>query len=339
MSYVPSPTRRVRWFLRRRLPSASAGVLFIVLLILSATRSSSFLSSSGLAGSMSEVAPLVLATLSVSAIALAGPSSVDLSIGPLIVFVNVVIVQWFVPSGLDSPVVLILLSIALAIAFECAQGFVIARLRLQPVIITLAGFLVLSGLDLVILPQPGGTVPAWLSGWGAPTGALSAPLWVMLAALLGWGLLGRTTAMKTVRLVGANERTAYVSGLPLIKARVIAHAVGGVFAGLSGLMLCALLESGDATQASGYTLQVLAALVLGGASLAGGRASAVGAVLGALDIYLISFALGTYNFGAKSSYVVQFSTGIVLVLALAGATGLIALGELRRRRARQTREA
>jgi len=333
MSAVPTRARSAQWLGRRQLPSATAAVLLIGLIAVVATRGSSLFSNSGLAGALPELAPLVLATLGVSAVALAGPSSVDLSVGPLLVFVNVVIVQWFVPAGFDSPVVLILLVVLVGVAFEVTLGFLIGRLRIQPVIVTLAGYLVLSGLALVILPQPGGAVPLWLASWGSPSSALSPPLYVLVVALIGWAALSRTTLMRNIRLAGANERTAYVSGLPLVWARVAAHTIAGIFIGLSGLMLAALLQSGDPTQGSTYTLEVIAALVLGGASLSGGRAGAVGAVLGSLDVYLIGYLLGTYNFGAKSSYVVQFSTGIVLVAALTGTTLVAAIAQARKRRA------
>jgi ribose transport system permease protein len=331
---APTRARTLHWSLRRQATAAPAAVLLVVLLVLTAARSSDFFRSAQLASELAAVAPLVLATIGISAIAQAGPSSVDLSVGPLMVFVNVVIVKWLVPAGLDTPLLLPILAMLVAIAFQAILGVLIGRLRLQPVVVTLAGYLVLTGLGLVVLPQPGGDIPIWLANWGSPSTVFSAPLGVLVIALLVWTLLARTTLMRNVRLAGANDRTAYVSGIPLVRARVVSHVVGGAFIGLAGLMLTGLLQSGDATQGSAYTLQAVAALVLGGASLAGGRAGALGALLGALDVYLISFVLGTFDFGAKSSYVIQFSTGIVLFIALVGATVTASVAQLYRRRSR-----
>lgn len=322
----------LRWALRRQLPCAASAALMVVLMIVVATRPGNFYSSGGLAAALAEFAPLALATLAISVVALAGEASVDLSIGPLMVLGNVIIVQWLVPAGLTSPVVLILLVVLIGITFHLIMGTVIATLRLQPVIVTLAGYLVLVGLNLVILPQPGGTAPEWLTGWGSPTSVLSAPLYMLIAAFGGWAVISRTTLVRNIKLAGANDRTAYVSGLPLIRARLSAHLIGGLYAGLGAVMLTALLGSGDPTQGPSFTLDALAGLILGGASLAGGRASALGALLGAIDIFMIGFVLGTYSFGAKASYVVEFSTGFVLMIALAGSAGIAIIAELRRRR-------
>ncbi|MGS0684336.1 ABC transporter permease [Nakamurella sp. GG22] len=133
-----------------------------------------------------------------------------------------------------------------------------------------------------------------------------------------------------LRLTGSNERTAYVSGIPIGVMRVTAHAVGGVFAGLAGLAFTGLIGSGDATQGTTYTLIAVTALVLGGTSLAGGAGGALGSVIGAIDIFLISYVLATFNLGSLSSFVVQLTYGVVLVAALMVA---VFLGRSRQRKA------
>ena len=319
------------WGFRREASSSVGMLLLIVLVVFSILRNSNFLTQDGMAGLLPEAAPLLLATMAVAAVAQAGPASIDLSIGPLMVLVNVVIVQWLVPAGLNNPVILIVLAMLIGIVFNVIMCVIISTVRIQPVIVTLSGFMVLTGLDLVIMPQQGGSVPTWLAAWGYPTGAVSPALWVLVIAILVWGVLSRTTVMRNIRLAGTNARTAYVNGIPLFWARVGAHIVGGLYAGLAGLMLTALLASGDPTQGAPYTLYAVAALVLGGASLKGGRVSVFGAVIGALDIYLIGFVLQTYNFGANSGFVTELITGLVLVVALAG-SGLIQFFHTRRSR-------
>jgi ribose transport system permease protein len=175
---------------------------------------------------------------------------------------------------------------------------------------------VLAGLNLVILPKPGGAAPAWLTAWGAGRSVFSPMLVVLVVAFLLWWGFTKTAIYTHLRLTGSNERTAFVSGLPIGVMRVTAHAVGGVFAGLAGLAFTGLIGSGDPTQGTTYTLIAVTALVLGGTSLAGGSGGALGSVIGAIDIFLISYVLATFNLGSLSSFVVQLTYGAVLVAAL-----------------------
>jgi ribose transport system permease protein len=317
---------------------AYAGVplgLLVVLLILAAIRGPDLFTSEGAAAALANMAPLILATLAIAPIAIAGRGGVDLAIGPLLGLVNVGIIHWLVENGVTSPVAIIAFAIGVAVAFEVVQGLLIATLRLQPVIVTLSGFLVLSGLNLTILDQPQGETPGWLSSWGSPTSVLSPVLAVIVIALVAWTLLSRSTAFRNIRLMGANERSAYASGVPLVRARVCAHAIAGVYAGVAGLLYTALIASGDPTFGQQYTLIVVTALMLGGVSLAGGRGGALGSVAGAVDVFLISYVLATFDFGSSASFVVQLAYGLVLVAALGA--GALASRILARRRRQQRR--
>ena len=95
-----------------------------------------------------------------------------------------------------------------------------------------------------------------------------------------------------------------------------AHAVGGIYAGLAAITFTSLISSGDPTQGTTYTLMAVTALVLGGANLAGGRGGAFGSLLGALNIYLITYALSTFSFGMVQSFVTDLAYGLMLVLSL-----------------------
>ena len=97
---------------------------------------------------------------------------------------------------------------------------------------------------------------------------------------------------------------------------IVAHAIAGIFAGLSAISFTALIGSGDPIQGTKYTLLGVTALVLGGASLVGGRGGAFGAILGALILYLINYSLVTFQFERLQSFVSDLSYGGVLVIAL-----------------------
>lgn len=308
--------RYVRSSLRPAAALSTPGVLLILLLTVSAFVTPELFSLSGLGGALGEGAPLILSVLAIMPVALSAPAAIDLSIGPLIVFVNVGIVQWLVPGGIGGPLPVFAFAILAGVAFEVLQGAVINLVRLQPVIVTLSGYLVLGGLNLIVLPQAGGTVPYWLGNLGSPTSIFSPALVVVAACFAGWGLLARTAFARNLRLVGGNERAAFVSGVRLTGTRLGAHAVAGAIAGVAGVMLTGLLQSADPTAGSSQTLMAVTALVVGGVSLSGGQGRALGAFLGAVDVFLIGNVLGTFQLGEASSFVTQVAYGVILVAAI-----------------------
>jgi ribose transport system permease protein len=186
----------------------------------------------------------------------------------------------------------------------------------QPIIVSLSGFLALSGINLVILPRPGGTAPEWMSSWGAGISIFSPVLFMVAAATIGWLIFSTTAFFGHLRLMGADERAAYTSGVRISVVRLGAHVVAGLFAGLASLAFTALISSGDPSQGTTYTLISVTALVLGGTSLAGGRATVIGSLLGALNLFLIGYVLATFNFDQVQGFVTDLSYGVILVLSL-----------------------
>ena len=189
-------------------------------------------------------------------------------------------------------------------------------MRVQPIIVSLSGFLALSGINLVILPRPGGTAPEWMSNWGAGTSIFSPALFMVAAATIGWLIFSTTAFYGHLRLMGSDERAAYTSGVRIGVVRIGAHVVSGLFAGLAALAFTALISSGDPTQGTTYTLISVTALVLGGTSLAGGRATVFGSLLGALNLFLIGYVLSTFDFGSVQGFVTDLCYGVILVLSL-----------------------
>jgi ribose transport system permease protein len=116
--------------------------------------------------------------------------------------------------------------------------------------------------------------------------------------------------------MGSDERAAYTSGVPITAVRIGAHLISGAFAGLAAICFTALISSGDPSQGTTYTLIAVTALVLGGASLGGGRGGVFGSFLGAVNLYLITFVLSTFNFGAVQSFVTNLAYGSILVASL-----------------------
>lgn len=290
--------------------------IFFTLLIFAVIRGPNLISSNGIGSAVIVVAPLILATYALTIIVMAGRAGVDLSIGPLIGFINVGMIQLFSVGFMESPIAFFLYAIGVGIAYQILQGLIIIFVRVQPIIVSLSGYLTLVGLNLIILPRPGGVAPDWMFSWGSGTTIFSATLVILALATIAWYIIAQTAFFGHLRLIGSDERAAYTSGVHINLVRLGAHVIGGVYAGLAAITFTALISSGDPTQGTTYTLMAVTALVLGGASLAGGRGSAFGSLLGALNIYLITYVLSTFNFGMVQSFVTDMAYGVMLVVSL-----------------------
>jgi ribose transport system permease protein len=290
--------------------------LFFALLAFAVLRSPNLMTSAGIGAAIIVVTPLILATYALMASAISGRGTVDLSIGPLIGFVNVTLIQLQAAGVLENPIVVFLYAMAAGALYQLIFALIVIYVRVQPIIVSLSGYLSLTGINLVILPRPGGMAPAFMAEWGYGTAIFSPILVILLIATAAW-LLFTTTAFYThLRLMGSDERAAYTSGVPITTVRIGAHLISGCFAGLAAICFTALISSGDPSQGTTYTLIAVTALVLGGASLAGGRGGVFGSALGAINLYLITFCLSTFNFGAVQSFVTNLAYGTILVVSL-----------------------
>lgn len=229
-------------------------------------------------------------------------------------------------------------TVAAGTAFGAMNGLIIVYGRLQPIIVTLATGAVAIGLALLIRPQPGGNVDADLNwavtnslrdlaetygwfengdaAWLQPIAWFPVPaLILILIALLVWVPFKRTVTGRTLYAIGSAEGAAFMSGLPINRAKLAAFTLGGFFAGCAGLYLAIQTGTGNADlpQAGSYTLNSIAAVVLGGVSLLGGVGSAIGALFGALILRTISFYFRILSIDPLLQSLVE---GIVLLLAV-----------------------
>lgn len=225
-------------------------------------------------------------------------------------------IQLFAAGFIESPIAFFLYAMGVGIAYQVLQGLIIIFVRVQPIIVSLSGYLMLVGLNLMVMSRPGGVAPDWMFPWGSGTTIFSATLVILVLATIGWYVISRTAFFGHLKLMGSDERAAYTSGVPINWVRLGAHAIGGIYAGLAAIAFTALISSGDPSQGTTYTLMAVTALVLGGANLGGGRGSAFGSLLGALNIYLITYVLSTFNFGTVQSFVTDLAYGVMLVVSL-----------------------
>lgn len=290
--------------------------LFFLLLGFAVLRSPSLMSSYGIGSAIIVATPLILATYALMASVISGRGTVDLSIGPLIGFINVTLIQLHGAGILSNPIAIFAYAIFIGALYQFLFSLIVIYVRVQPIIVSLSGYLALSGMNLVILPRPGGVAPQFMADWGLGTSIFSPVFAILVVASIAWLLFTRTAFYTHLRLMGSDERAAYTSGVPIYVVRIGAHLISGAFAGLAAITFTALISSGDPSQGTTYTLIAVTALVLGGASLAGGRGGVFGSFLGASNLYLITFVLATFNFGAVQSFVTNLAYGSILVISL-----------------------
>ncbi len=291
-------------------------LLIAVLMGIAVIRGPNLVSLSGFGSAIIVAAPLIMATYSLMALAVAGRGTVDLAVGPLLAFINVSIVKLNMLGIVTGPFGVFFLALGLGVLYQLMFAMIVIWVRVQPIIVALSGFLALSGINLVILQRPGGTAPEFMSSWGLGTTIFSPILLIVLIATAGWLLFTLTPFYANLRMMGYDERAAWTSGVRINIVRIGAHVIAGLFVGLGALCYTALISSGDPTQGTNMTLTAVTALVLGGVSLSGGRGGVTGALLGALNLWLIGYVLSTFNFGAIQAFVTQMSYGVILVVSL-----------------------
>jgi ribose transport system permease protein len=211
-------------------------------------------------------------------------------------------------------------AMVLGAAAGAVNGYFIAVLRLQPVVVTLATMFILMGVNLLIMPTPGGTVPSGIVQFftgDLVTDVIPAPLAIIAIGLAGWLLLRRSRLGTTLFAVGSSEPAAFANGINVVKTKFLAYVLAGALYGVGGLFLAAQTNTGDPLIGSGMLLHIFTATVLGGTSLNGGRGGCVGTVLGALTLMLTSSVLLTLDFSSPWTSIVE---ALILITAVLGAS-------------------
>jgi ribose transport system permease protein len=197
------------------------------------------------------------------------------------------------------------------------NGIIIVYGRLQPLIVTLATGAIYFGIALAIRPQPGGSVNFELADFMTRS-TLAVPhsaILLLLVVLLIWVPYRRSILGRAAYAIGSSEQAAYMSGVPIARARVLAFALAGLFAAIAGLLLTAVTYSGAAKMAiaNDYTLNSIGAVVIGGTSLFGGVGSAIGSIFGAFVMRTVGDLLIVFDINPVLQ---PLFVGIVLLVAV-----------------------
>jgi ribose transport system permease protein len=297
----------------RARPWGFALVATVILLIANELARTSFGAWNSWPANLADFAPFALAAMATTPAVLSGAGGIDISIGPLLNLVSVIIVGVLIPHGLGSIWVAVPIAVALGAAMGAINGVLVGVFRFQAVLATLCGLFVLTGVGLAIIAYPASGTTPWLSALGNKVGPIPGGLILILIPVIVWFALGRTAYKRALFSVGGDDLTAYSAGVNVTAVRIIAYTLGGVFAALAGIALAAATQSADPTQATQYTLPAIAAVAIGGTSLLGGRGSLVGSILGAAIMFMIQTLLDSL---AVNSNWLQVVYGAILIGAV-----------------------
>jgi ribose transport system permease protein len=205
-------------------------------------------------------------------------------------------------------------TIAIGLVVGVTNGLIISVLRLQPFLVTLAAWSMLSGVALLVLPIDGGSLPSgWMWFGSASFLGLSSSVWSLIVLFLFWLWFRDTRLGITIRATGSNERSAYLSGVSLTLVNMATYGLSGLFAALAALYLTTQTGAGSPTIGKDYILPSVAAAVIGGISLFGGRGGLSGMIIGAFVLTIIGNLVFVLS---VSSYWQPIMSGVILLVAV-----------------------
>lgn len=240
---------------------------------------------------------------------------IDLSVGAVMALTNCIASYLVIGSGTEMAFGIIVVLMA-GVGCGLLNGVLVVYGRLQPIVATLATASLFLGVALLLRPTPGGQIDYDLAD-AMTLDVLGIPTALIITAaviLLIWVPLRRSGLGLGLYAVGSSEQAAFQSGMPVPTIRLASFAMGGLFAGLAGLYFSFVTTTGDAGIGPNFTLNSIAAVVLGGVALRGGVGTLTGAVAGAFILKTIGALM---FFSGLPSLAQPFVEGLILAAAIA----------------------
>jgi ribose transport system ATP-binding protein len=303
----------------RRFVSGDYGPFFILLALIvllgiyTASISEFFLTTRAISGTLFLVSALAFVSMGQLIVLLTG--GIDLSVGPL-TGLTVVILSFFTGDDQGAGELILGLGIAAAAAMAVgfANGVLVRRIGLTPVIATLTTYIALQGVALLLRSTPAGYFRSdVVDALAAKVGPFPIAFLIVVVVTLGaeW-VLRRTRFGMELRAIGSNEIAAHRLGARVDRSVILAYVLCSLFTAAGGLLLSAQVGIGDPAVGVNYSLQSISAVVLGGASIFGGRGSFLGALAGAVLIQEITAATGFLGLGTAWQY---WLPGLLILIA------------------------
>ena len=310
---TPNVSGRSAWLRDNITKYFSFSAIIILLVALSLTQDN-FLGTSNLKNLLRDTAPLMIMSAGMTMVLLFG--SIDLSMGAVCSVSNVTYIHLML--AFQDSLAAMAVSLAFGLASGLALGIIHVKLKVPSFIASL-GFMSLWQSVALLITQNPESVPKAL--WGTVEwykiafGVVGLPLIVAIAIILFIHCVTRyTPSGRTIFAIGGNERTARVAGMGVDRTKILVFAINGVLAALAGIFLAANLRSSAPTIGDPFPLEIVAACALGGTSLAGGKGSELGTILGVFTVAIIENGM---NFIGVNAYYQNIVFGIFVLAAIA----------------------
>jgi ribose transport system permease protein len=309
------------------LKTYSPFIILIGLIIISTCLSPVFLSKENIFNVFRQQAPAML--LALGALVVIVTAGIDLSTGAGLALSNVVIayfitqLRFYTPSGVFLSIILGLL---IGLAFGCANGVIVAWLKMPSFIVTLAMMTIIRGVAYVItLGSPirlpvdpevhiGSSALFKFGQSGDPVTGMPLAAWVVIAFIVFfWFLMKYTTFGRLIVATGSNEDAARLAGINVKKYIFAAYAISGILAGVAGVLLTARAGIATPSAGTGFELNAIAAVVIGGASLSGGKGKVANTVVG---VFIIALIGNIMNLLSVPPYPQQIIQGAIIIIAV-----------------------
>ena len=266
---------------------------------------------SGIQALAISVLPLAFAAVAQAICVIAG--GIDLSIGSMMALTSVVAASQMEGRSEELGVAIVLATLVLGLALGAINGTVIVATRVPDIVVTLAMAFVWGGSALLVLRTPEGGSALWLKELVLGSAGIEwipkAAVVLLVVVAVIWIPLRRSTLGLSMYAIGSNQLAAFRSGVSVGRTKILAYAFTGLFAALAGLSLTASTGIGNPVPGP-YTLMSVAAVVLGGVSLAGGRGGVLGPILAVLILQLIQIDMAFMSLDPNLALVSQ---GLILI--------------------------
>ncbi|MCW2478658.1 ribose ABC transporter permease [Candidatus Symbiopectobacterium sp. NZEC135] len=305
-----------RWFSKEWLLEQKSLIALLILIAVVSSMSPNFFTVNNLFNILQQTSVNAIMAVGMTLVILT--SGIDLSVGSLLALTGAVAASIV---GLEVNALLAVFgALALGAAIGAGTGVIVAKGKVQAFIATLVMMLLLRGVTMVYTNgspiNTGFSDVADAFGWfgiGRPLG-IPTPIWLMVIVFIAaWYMLHHTRLGRYIYALGGNEAATRLSGISVDKVKIIVYALCGLLSALAGIIEVARLSSAQPTAGTGYELDAIAAVVLGGTSLAGGKGRIVGTLIGAL---ILGFLNNGLNLLGVSSYYQMIVKAAVILLAV-----------------------
>nr|WP_277750082.1 ribose ABC transporter permease [Falsirhodobacter deserti] len=294
-------------------PLALPLIGLIVVSVLMGFASDNFFSVSNIFNVLRQVSIIAILAVGMTFVILTG--GIDLSVGAVMALAGTIAAGLMVNMGMPGWVGL-LAGIGVGVVLGIFNGFLVAWGRMPAIIVTLATMGMARGLGLIYSGgYPISGIPSWISWFGVGRiGIVPVPVIAMVIIYaLAWVLLQRTAFGRHVYAIGGNELAAKLSGVKTQRVKLAVYAISGLTAALAAIILTGRLMSGQPNAGVGFELDAIAAVVLGGTAIAGGRGLILGTLIGAILLGILNNGL---NLMGINPYMQDVIKGLIILLAI-----------------------